>query len=59
MQVSVPPQLILDNLSGAVPLDCAGRPRPALAELSSPDRGVGTRAGVPAPPICRPCVDND
>jgi len=45
----------LDNSCGAVPLDRAGRPRPALVRnQAKPDQGVGLRARAPAPQD--PCV---
>jgi hypothetical protein len=41
---------IIDNACGAVPLDRAGRPRPALVRnQAKPDQGVGLRARAPAP----------
>jgi len=42
---------VIDNSCGAVPLDRAGRPRPAALgrNQAKPDQGVGLRAGAPAP----------
>jgi len=38
------------NSCGAVPLDRAGRPRPAwVRNQAKPDQGVGLRARAPAP----------